>query len=188
MTVRLTKKQIANALVNAWMNGVAKDDRIGLLWKGEASVVCSLAHHFRIEIADKDDNLRLWHQVYYRKLRPNGRGGLIDLIICRVAPIKGVELEYMNPDTLPVEKHLVAIELKYARTVDIAKDFEKLGAMRKQLPGILVVFCYVDYSGIEPTPELKDLKRESLKHEIPVFYGNTGLPLKWKILNKKFLS
>jgi len=170
------------------MIGVAGDNRLGQLWKGEASVVCSLHHHFRNIVEDKDDNLRLWHQVHYKRLYKSGRWGLIDLVICKVRPKVDLGLEYLTLDNLEIVENLAAIEVKYARTIGIEKDFEKLKVMRTKFPGIMPLFCYVDYTDNNPTPELAYLKSESMKHNICVFYGNTTPPLKWKIINKRFLS
>ncbi len=183
----VTKKQIIRTLVNSWMNGVAHDNRVGLLWNGEASVVCSLVHHLRTSLEGKDDSLRLWHQVHYQKLYKSGRWGLIDLEICRTSPRDGLRSEYLSPDELIVSEHIAAVEVKYARTAGIEKDFEKLVSMKSKFPKVLPIFCYVDYTDAEPTPELAYLRSESDKHEICVFYGNTEPPLKWQIINKQYL-
>lgn len=183
----VTKKQIVTALINSWMNGVAGDNKIGQLWNGEASVVCSLAHHLRSTIEEKDKSVRFWHQVHYRRLYKSGRWGLVDLEICRVKPKDGIPLEYLDPNSLEVIDHIAAIEVKYARTLGIEKDFEKLAAMRKRFPEVLLIFCYVDYANTEPTPEISYLQSESTKQGICVFYGNTMPPLKWQIINRQFL-
>ncbi len=164
-----------------WLTKVRADAGHARLWNNEDAVAASLYYHLRKDIIDERKQLRIWLTPSIplsskKKIQP-------DLVKSRLPE------NYVNEreeyERVVYEGMIIAIELKsrfITRWSVIRDDFERLLELRKEYPGIGVMFGFLNntVSG----KRFEYVKQLSEEFSITTLYGNEKRDV-WKVIGQE---
>lgn len=172
----LQRKLVRN-LKKIWKTRVAADYEHNHLWNGEGCISASLYFHLRTLKIVNDSDIRMWFEIPFPELWGDAKEH-VDFVLAKVDPTtRGKDNDCC--DNMG-ERTLVAIEVKYANT-KYDDDFKKLKDIRKNIPTIVPIFAYVNYTTDSKKSTMFDkLEKELDGTGIGLLFGDGDDYRKWR--------